>query len=170
MRPLVVAILALALLPATAGAVTLVNPDGSVAQPYQGWADALKIKPPDVTVVLHEGRCPRNLLTVGCVSIGEAAVFNMYVDPTTPMSNTRGPRGVLAHEIGHIFHAYTPQWFDAVFRKIMRVDWRVDIGEAVAEGYRYCAHRPDRGWPRFRTTPYDATPRQHRRVCRLLNQ
>lgn len=152
-------------LPGSAQAVQLVNPDGSVAQPYQAWADAAKVPMPDRVVnvepslsrcgVGHRACTWADQLRIACVS-------------------GRDCRFVLLHEIGHQYDFAMPVWKRQVFARIVG-HWDA---ERFAVGYSLCAlgvreYRSRQADGSVRTDygyGYHPTRSQQRRVCRLIRQ
>jgi hypothetical protein len=165
-RPICVVALCL-LLPCAAQAVTLVTPDGRVARPYQGWANASRVPTVNRTVTVIEGRCP--IGGPACTS-GDG---RLWIQPGIP---TR--RFVLLHELGHQFdyRAMTDPFRAAFEWAIGETDpWRDGTfsspHEKFAEGYAICAMPPaTRGGPMQGGHDYRVTGRQYRYVCDLIRQ
>ena len=165
----------------SAQAVTLVNPDGTSAQPFQAWADAARVPTADgvVTVNLANGTCGH---TFGCTARNGR---NIWIDPDHCAASAKQCRSTMLHEAGHLFDFQMPEWKRQTFRKIIRLwddapwwdarpGFRVQAGEIFADVYRTCAL----GHWRVTETEIDRgdaptlhiRAKQNRRVCRLIRQ
>ena len=149
----------------SAQAVTLVLPDGTERpQPYQGWADELKLPttPGVVTLRLDGDGCP----AVACALAQPATIWHL----------AGARRGDFHHELGHHFD-YTVMTPDArgAFMEVMGLvgrAWRERGGnsphERFAEAYRMCARSLLSADDRSQGYDYQPTRSQHRRVCALI--
>lgn len=121
---------------APAEAVTLVTPDGQVAQPEQRWADEAKVPTAVATITVHREHCPDSVEPT-CASIG-----HIWIAPGW------GTRAIFFHELGHVFDYYALTDGDrSAFGAILhdRRPWRVEGGDApverLADTYSMCARR-----------------------------
>lgn len=165
--------------PRNAGAVTLVRPDGRVAQPYQRWADASKVPTPRGTVTVYGDRCPE----------GPWACYyrdgrRLYIDRATiePLLHAGSDELMAAkrgffHELFHDFDEGGPltDGDRAQFMRIMRLHgaWRISDhdhspNEVFANGAAACALRSRLDTSGAFGGNYEPTARQHRRVCALI--
>jgi hypothetical protein len=87
-------------------------------------------------------------------------------------------RQVLLHEVGHVFDDLMPDWARGRFRAIVAarrgLTWasqssRTPPNEQFAEAYSLCARKLSIRRRAYLSYGYDPTPREHRRVCALLN-
>lgn len=156
----VLSLLVVLAFPAAAGAVQLVNPDGSVAQPYQTWADAAKVPTPNhqVTVIRDASKfCGQPV--AGCAwRDGTAIAIGCDIGA--------GCQRVFMHELGHVFDFEMPEWKRQVFRKIvgLQMSWyaarphfQASYSEYFANSYANLAISSDRS-------------RIQRRMDRLIRQ
>jgi hypothetical protein len=146
--------------PASAGAVQLVNPDGSVAQPFQIWADRAAVGMPSGTVTLHFNRadmCPSSdgsgFGVGGCTPGTDWIAFAQTVGECMEWHHEICKEDIL-HELGHIdehqrltddgkaHFAYTNHTNPA--------DWQNPTlphdarpGEMYAKAFAYCAMKLD---------------------------
>jgi hypothetical protein len=170
MRVTLCVLLVVLAVPNAASAVTLVTPDGQVAQPYQRWANAAKVPTPNVSVVLMDGgpfaspsAAPSTVDRLATITLGG----------TYPTALTR--RYAFLHELGHIFDftmlsdsdratflatVKRPQWWDTSSKP---------GGELFADAYAFCALNRrllglDEG--------YGYVPSRHafRRVCAMVRR
>jgi hypothetical protein len=103
-----VLLVALAFCP-SAQAVTLVTPDGQVAQPYQRWTAGMRVPGPTGPVEVVPEPCPARY-NVGVRSCADPSVrpVRIYLNPPDVRPRRIG-RFVLFHELGHVFDfARTP--------------------------------------------------------------
>ena len=95
--------------------MTLVNPDGSVAQPYQGWLERSRMPVPAVTHLVLRTDATDVCGAVACTyEHGPIAI-----DPTWCEQAQRSCRLALLHETGHQFDYSMPTWKRDVFLKIV---------------------------------------------------
>jgi hypothetical protein len=131
MRFLLVATIALAVLVPSASAVTLVNPDGSVAQPYQAWANTSRVPTVSDTLAFYtdnvQERCQATII-IGCTSPGWIALAVLNDD-------VAAMRFGLMHELGHRFWAAAPAWKITAADKIRGST----DDELKADGYAECS-------------------------------
>lgn len=99
MRVLLLAVVLTLAFSQGAGAVTLVWPDGTTAQPYQRWADALKVPTPTGTFTVHEAECPSPQLPPRSSCAMPDDIW--LVTEGRPTYDRR----VFKHELGHEFDA-----------------------------------------------------------------
>ena len=87
-----------------AGAVTLVNPDGSVAQPFQTWANRASIPKFDATIQIDYDttRC-QNDIALGCATPGRVSI-NGGPHCSLPQKVRSSCRYIFLHELGHAFN------------------------------------------------------------------
>jgi hypothetical protein len=102
MRSLVIAFALCALVPSGSSGVVLVNPDGSPAQPFQGWVGSAHVPTPDRTVVIHRELDPLCGPADACTNLTE-----IWIDAS---GCARACRFYFGHELGHIFLTGLPQW------------------------------------------------------------
>jgi hypothetical protein len=138
-----------------AGAVQLVNPDGSVAQPYQHWADLSRVPTPDRTITIYSdtGICEQPFF--GCAAT-DGSFIALAPDDWPAMRRT------LMHELGHASHFGWPEWKWVRFDRIMATR---DI-EVVAEAFADCALM--KHWQGSSVPMTTDGPRQFRRICHLI--
>lgn len=148
-RFLICLVFCLFCLPGPAGAVTLVNPDGTPAHSLQRWADASRIpQVSGIIVVRGANECGYEIAPLGCAS------------PEGWIA-TDGTRWTTLHELGHVRDFTMPDWVRQTYVKI-RGAWSV---EGWADDFAECAI--------FKRQPEGSgmdSGRQFRRVCRLLRQ
>lgn len=84
--------------PSSAGAVELVNPDGTRAEPYQTWANSIHIRIPDASAIVTDDvrECGLAVPVAGCFT-GTTIVVDKRMPPTARQR-------VFLHELGH--------WYD----------------------------------------------------------
>lgn len=167
-----IAILAAALTvnAAPAYAVTLVNPDGSRAEPFQTWADSAKVPTTNETVVVHRNAdgCPKpkQLCTTS------AAPEIWFAQP-----KGFAQRDSFLTLLGIRFDYAMPEWKRLTFKRIVRDsrEWSVPPNSprlAFAMAYADCAR--GRKWHEemyFGPDKYKPSTRsQYRRICRLIRQ
>lgn len=179
MRPLICVALLLCALAASssASAVTLVNPDGSVAQPYQSWAESSHVP-------VVDGRLGFTASDVNCGPrpIGGCASRAGWI-AVVPRPDADETRHVMFHELGHEFDFAMPDWKRQVFRRILRLPstpWWTDhphiefsLSEEFADFYADCAVADHAEVAFITPTPDDLqeVPARHvRRICRLMRQ
>ncbi len=170
----VVAAIAVLGLGEAAHAVTLVTPDGRVAQPYQGWVDTARVPTPSLTLTVHAGDSDNTQsvthcgeMVFGCISLDEAYVYVWGTD-------RRSKRSTLLHEVGHAFDSMSLN--GAARARFLRVLGRpsyqwVPRGEEVfADAYAHCGVRKRR-WARGDVVWSNGTPVRGwrmNRACRLI--
>lgn len=167
------AILASLLLPAAAtaasGGLTLRYDDGAAAPALQAWVDASHVPVAAGQVIIHRARCFDGQ--------GRSCTRNpgdeiwLYAPPTEL-------RYDLSHELGHRFdyRVMTDRARDA-FRALVGDPrpWRTSPNsphEKFAEAYGLCLRRRSISafGPAMISYRYEATPRTHRRACRIIRQ
>jgi hypothetical protein len=156
---------------AAKGAVRLVTPRGlALKGPWQAWADRALVPTVRGRVRVRMQRCPALPRAAGCVYSKRPRTI--YVRP-----GLRDPRGVMLHELGHVFDLKVMNNRDrGAFRRLMgrkRAEWwrgARPLGEQFAEAYSWCA-RYARIVSIARYSSYDYRPsaRQHRRICKLVH-
>lgn len=153
------------------GAVRLLGRDGQrLPGRWQGWADAslMPTVPGRVKVVLTG--CPAMPRAAGCVYTRRPR--SIYL-----RSGLRDPRGVLLHELGHLYDLHVLNQRDrGRFGRIMgsspkRRWWRGGrpLAEQFAEAYSWCArYARIVSIARYSSYDYRPTARQHRLICTLI--
>ena len=170
-RALVIAVAAtLLLMVAPAHATVLVLTDGTIApQPYQGWIDAALVPTPPGEITLSLDGCPGDPPMPACSPTNEGMI---------QLSPEWANRQVLLHEVGHVYDDLMPEWARERFRGIVaarpRLVWastrsRNPLNEQFAEAYSLCARKLAIRKRAYMSYGYDPTPREHRRVCALIN-
>ncbi len=114
-------------------------------------------------------RCPARPASAGCVYTKRPRTI--FVRP-----GLRDPRGVLLHELGHVFDLTVMNNRDrGAFRRIMRRRaakwWRgpEPLAEQFAEAYSWCArYARIVSIARYSSYDYRPTARQHKRICKLV--
>src|SRR3954470_423035 len=152
-------------------AVRLVTPAGKRPPGrWQAWADAALVPTVKGRVTLRVARCPKARRAAGCVITRHPRV--VYVAP-----RLRNPRGVLLHELGHVYDLTVMSDRDRVrFRGIMRQprsrQWwigRTPLAEWFAESYSWCArYARIVSIERYAIYHYRPTASQHSRTCGLI--
>src|SRR5215217_8699622 len=125
---------------AAKGAVKLVTPRGrKLRGHWQGWADRALVPTVVGRVRVRLQRCPARPAAAGCVYTRRPRT--VFLRP-----GLRDPRGVLLHELGHVFDLKVMNNRDrGVFRRLMRRRaakwWRgaEPLAEQFAEAYSWCA-------------------------------
>jgi hypothetical protein len=155
---------------AAKGAVKLVTPRGRPLRgSWQRWADRALVPTVTGTVRVRLARCPARPSAAGCVYTRRPRT--VFLRP-----GLRDPRGVLLHELGHVYDLKVMNNRDrGAFRRIMRRKrakwWRgaEPLAEQFAEAYSWCArYARIVSIARYSSYDYRPTGRQHRRVCRLV--
>ena len=156
---------------AAKGAVKLVTPRGrSLKGPWQAWADRALVPTVSGRVRVRMQRCPARPAAAGCVYTKRPRTI--YVRP-----GLRDPRGVLLHELGHVFdHKVMNDRDRGRFRRLMgrkRAKWwrgARPLGEQFAEAYSWCArYARIVSIARYSSYDYRPTARQHTRICELVH-
>ncbi len=177
MRYLIAALAAVALLPASADAATLIYDDGTPALALQAWVDASFAPVPAGLVMIQRRGCVDSAgVTRSCTWAPGSVIGLQEPDP----SNLRV---TLLHELGHRFdflrmNAAARQAFQQTMHisgrwdELRADDLLVELTspqEQFAEAYGLCARfQALRRTRRIAIYGYAPTPRQHRRVCRLI--
>ena len=156
---------------AAKGAVKLVTPRGKPLRGrWQGWADRALVPTVTGRVRVRVRRCPARPKTAGCVYTRRPRTI--YVRP-----RLRDPRGVLLHELGHVFDY---RQLSAADRARLAVLLRAPVwgdqqqptigSEKFADAYALCGLGLSlrRGWIVDEYVP--RSMRQHRAVCRAITQ
>lgn len=172
---------------ASASAVTLVNPDGSVAQPYQSWADLSNVPTVDetITVTTDMTICGPSPTIHGCTQRGVPVI---HLRPKRCGYGTwRECRFVFMHELGHQFDFQMAEWkrdrFQAtlsgtsassVYGPGFTFGWNDpsppdggSMAEDFADAYAKCAFH-DHAIVIYGRAMIDPTKQQLRRVCHLI--
>ena len=156
---------------AAKGAVKLVTPRGRALKgPWQAWANRALVPTVRGRVRVRMQRCPALPAAAGCVYTKRPRTI--YVRP-----GLRDPRGVLLHELGHVFDLKVMNNRDrGAFRRLMRRRsarwWRGarPLGEQFAEAYSWCArYARIVSIAKYSSYDYRPTARQHKRICRLVH-
>jgi hypothetical protein len=157
---------------AAKGAVKLVTVRGKPLRGHwQAWANRALVPTVRgrVRVRVRVRRCPARPATAGCVYTRRPRTI--FVRP-----RLRDPRGVLLHELGHVFDLTVMNNRDrGGFRRIMGRRsakwWRGSepLAEQFAEAYSWCArYARIVSIARYSSYEYRPTARQHRRICKLV--
>jgi hypothetical protein len=154
------------------GSVRLVAPGGKQLRGHwQAWANASLVPTARGRVTLRLSGCPGWPRAAGCVYTRQPRVVYLR-------EGLRNPRGVMLHELGHVFDLTVLSNRDrGQFRRIMgRPASRWWIGEHrlsewFAEAYSWCA-RYTRivSLERYALYRYRPSAFQHRRVCALIKR
>jgi hypothetical protein len=122
-------------------------------------------------VVVRRVRCPARPAAAGCVYTRRPRTI--FLRP-----GLRDPRGVLLHELGHVYDLRVMNNRDrGRFRRIVgarrsaRKWWRGSrpLAEQFAEAYSWCArYARIVSIKRYSTYAYRPSARQHRRICALI--
>lgn len=167
MIALAYAVVALSMLtiPSSSGAVELVNPDGTRAEPFQTWADSSRAPLPPATIRVSTDSKETAL---ACGSASRSCVAEAPSEFRAWFGGIPSRR-VTLHEVGHVFDGTMPDWKRRVFARITRETrtWRDPVHEQFAVAYSDCAMgvASTSGEYGYRV------PRNIRlRVCRLLRQ
>jgi hypothetical protein len=149
----------------TAGATTLVLPDGTVGpQPYQTWVDRAAVPTVPGVVTLRLDGCQD---LPGCVPAGAREIA---------LSPDWANAHVLLHELGHLFDDEMPDWARTQFQAFTGPRaWLADPStnppsEQFAEAYSLCARRRvirQRTFAAYRWAP---TPAAHLRACSIIRR
>src|SRR4051794_30639140 len=155
---------------AARGAVRLVSPEGSsLGGRWQSWANGSLVPTVTGRVTVRLTGCPGLPKVAGCVYTSQPRVIYLR-------ANLPSPRGVILHELGHVYDLTVISDTDRDrFKQIMRVPkakwWSGTrpLAEWFAEAYSWCA-RYSRivSVKKFAIYHYDPTPTQHRRTCSLI--
>jgi hypothetical protein len=155
---------------ASKGAVKLVTPRGKALRgPWQRYADRALVPTVHGRVRVRVQRCPARPASAGCVYTKRPRTI--FVRP-----GLRDPRGVLLHELGHVYDLTVMNNRDrGAFRRIMRRSrakwWRgtEPLAEQFAEAYSWCArYARIVSIARYSSYDYRPTARQHKRICKLV--
>ena len=155
---------------ASRGAVKLVTPRGNALRgPWQRYADRALVPTVHGRVRVRVQRCPARPASAGCVYTKRPRTI--FVRP-----GLRDPRGVLLHELGHVYDLTVMNNRDrGAFRRIMRRSkakwWRGSepLAEQFAEAYSWCArYARIVSIARYSSYDYRPTARQHKRICKLV--
>ena len=155
---------------ASKGAVKLVTPRGKrLKGRWQRWADRALVPTVAGRVKVRRARCPARPSAAGCVYTKRPRT--VWLSP-----RLRDPRGVLLHELGHVFDLKVMNNRDrGVFRRLMgrrAARWwhgRRPLAEQFAEAYSWCArYARIVSIARYSSYDYRPTARQHRRICKLV--
>ena len=138
-RWLIGVLVVLAFVPGSAGAVTLVNPDGSVAQPYQWMADRARVPTVDKTLVVQFDAAQM------CQGHADCSSPDGWIALTAPDPMMRH---VLMHELGHQFDYVMPEWKRQRFLRTLHlgIPWEANGNpasgrEIFADYYADCARK-----------------------------
>ncbi len=155
---------------AAKGAVKLFSPQGKpLPGRWQSYADSSRVPTIPGRVTIRIARCPALPRAAGCVYTKRPR--RIFIRP-----GGRDPRGVLLHELGHSYDLTVMNNRDrGRFRRIMRASARKwwaggrPLAEQFAEAYSWCArYARIVSITRYSSYRYRPTPKQHRRVCRLI--
>jgi hypothetical protein len=156
---------------AAKGAVKLVTPRGRpLPGRWQQWADRALVPTVAGRVRVRVRRCPARPSSAGCVYTKRPRT--VFVRP-----RLRDPRGVLLHELGHVYDLLVMNNRDrGAFRRIIGRRsarwWRGSrpLAEQFAEAYSWCArYARIVSIAKYSSYEYRPTARQHRRICTLVH-
>ena len=148
----------------------LVTPRGKALRgPWQRYADKALVPTVHGRVRVRVAALPGAPASAGCVYTRRPRTI--FVRP-----GLRDPRGVLLHELGHVFDLTVMNNRDrGAFRRIMRRRaakwWRGSepLAEQFAEAYSWCArYATIVSIARYSSYDYRPTARQHKRICKLV--
>jgi len=157
---------------AARGAVKLVTPRGKPLRgAWQGWADRALVPTLVGRVRVRLQRCPARPSAAGCVYTRRPRT--VFLRP-----RLRDPRGVLLHELGHVFDLKVMNNRDrGVFRRLMHRRaarwWKGahPLAEQFAEAYSWCArYARIVSIARYSSYEYRPKARQHKRICALVRR
>jgi hypothetical protein len=158
--------------PAGDRAVRLVSAGGKkLSGPWQSWANASLMPTVSGQVTIKLTGCPGLRNAAGCVYTSRPRTIYLK-------KNLAHPRGVLLHELGHVYDLTVLSNRDrGAFRRIMRrphARWwkgRTPLAEWFAEAYAWCA-RYSRivSVADYAIYDYDPSPAQHRSTCSLIKR
>lgn len=161
----VLAVLVLAVVPSSAGAVTLRYDDGRYVGQLQAWVDASYVPQAPGRVTLHHAYCrgwrPADGPGVSCTLAGSDEIW-LQAEPWQL-------RMALFHELGHRFDflVMTDAARAAFARAVnipVREAWKGS--EVFADAFSLCSRRRVLATTYF--DEYGPTPTQHRRACRVF--
>jgi hypothetical protein len=152
--------------------VKLMTPGGkALPGRWQSWADASLVPTVLGRVVVRRARCPARPAAAGCVYTRRPRTI--WLRP-----GLRDPRGVLLHELGHVYDLLVMNNRDrARFRRIVagrgsaRKWWKGarPLAEQFAEAHSWCArYARIVSITRYSSYAYRPTAREHRRICALI--
>lgn len=171
---LVCALFALALLPSSAGAVTVTDMQGNIAQPFQSWAERVERKglPTSPVMSVDVNGCTPAPKARGCTVLGTTRI---YVCPWSCESGKQ-KRLTFWHEMGHVYAGVAQQKVTKTFSKILRDrrEWFAEpnpLSEQFAEAYKLCAANP-KVIPDYVSygAGYKPSDKTHGQVCRMLQR
>lgn len=168
----------------TAGAVELVNANGSSAEPFQTWANGSKMPTPAGRVFVFTPTTPN-----GWDYCGDGKAACAY-DGVVPSINFFSPvvlrPSVFFHELGHVYDYSMPSWKREEFFKITGYgpgwkDGPNSAAERFADAYSLCARGVKNVGKRWRGRVYlgrwgdnvrysPRSPAVHHAVCRLIQR
>ena len=127
----------------------MVTPDGSVAQPFQSWADATRVPTPERTTTIYPAKdlCPPTASGDGVRAACATQDGRIGIDAPFCSIDAQSCRLNLRHELGHLYDYSMPDWKRTAFLKIIgRVGtpWRTNDRNAspheiFADAYSYVA-------------------------------
>ena len=164
-RILTLSVLVLAVVPSSAGAVTLTYDDGTPATALQAWVDASYAPVAPGLVTVHRAYCPGPPAPgpgVSC-TFGGSDVIWLRTAPYLLRSD-------LFHELGHRFDFNVMTHVARVaFSQAAGVPYRDVLrgSETFADAYSLCARHRTIAVPYF-GGDYARTPTRHLRVCRVI--
>lgn len=123
MRVLILTVFASLMFAAPASAVDLVTPSGSVAEPYQTWADLAHVPTVRGTVtVAHDlTTCGSDIGVRGC-AFWDQNLLQIAAGPRCGLTGRRAMRicrYATMHELGHFFDARMPEWKRLRFQRLI---------------------------------------------------
>jgi hypothetical protein len=149
------------------------TPEGTVAQPYAGWADSLKVPTVDRTIVVSPayGRCaqPFDPSPPACTPPGE-----LWVESPAEIK-----RVTIAHELGHqfdwfglsdkgraLYRSFYPQFNHLTWTRSPVAGFN-ELAENFASDYAQCALRGTR-WSVFSKREWKQRAQRNLRLTCLL--
>lgn len=166
-----IAVCAFVTLCSPAGAVTLVNPDGTRAEPHQTWADASKVPTVDETLsVVADGAF--------CGGTYRSCTSEQIATLWLPKWGGDGHlREALYTLLGLRFAYVMPQWKQDAFKKILKDSrgWREGITTPLrrfSEIYAWCSvgRLPAGGFYLSIDPERTLDNKRFRRICKLIRQ
>lgn len=162
-------------------ATVLVNPDGSVAEPYQSWVDTARVPTVgiDMPLVRSVDACG-DLDVYVCTDM--AAIYVKGENCGLAKSLWRTCRFFVLHENGHVYNGYMLPWKETTFARLAQWPGRPwyeedlfgdSLSERFANSYAACATGKFPSELRVSEhvsllPPWRPGPKRFRRICRLI--
>lgn len=164
----------------SAQAATIMNEDGSIAQPFQLWSDLSDVPVVSGVMTLTHDTQPclaSDVDALACIDLAPRLIHfpQLPCGYGSGRSGLRVCRFIFMHELGHEFDYEMPAWKRARFSRIIRTygEWTAQwpnggsLRETFADYYAACAlgsRRPAEIWDFG-----ELTFRQFRRICHLID-